>query len=164
MIRIKNVLVATDFSEPSTVALEYGRELSRTYGAKLHVLHVAEDLRWRYATDMTPPVLVDVQDDLEASLRSRLEALITDDDRRQLAVRAVVQTAITPSEAIVAYAKAEGVDVIVMGTHGRSGLAHVFMGSVAERVVRLASCPVLTVRYPEHEFIAPDALVCVAKA
>jgi nucleotide-binding universal stress UspA family protein len=51
-----------------------------------------------------------------------------------------------------------------MGTHGRSGLAHVFMGSVAERVVRLASCPVLTVRHPEHEFIAPDALVCVAKA
>src|SRR5947208_185760 len=80
MIRIKNVLVATDFSEPSTVALEYGRELARTYGAKLHVLHIAEDLRWRYATAMTPPVLVDVQDDLETSLRSRLDALITDDD------------------------------------------------------------------------------------
>jgi nucleotide-binding universal stress UspA family protein len=84
MIRIKNVLVATDFSEPSAVALEYGRELARTYSAKLHVLHVAEDLRWRYATDMTPPVLVDVQDDLEASLRSRLEALMTDEDRSQL--------------------------------------------------------------------------------
>jgi nucleotide-binding universal stress UspA family protein len=164
MIRIKNVLVATDFSEPSTVALEYGRELSRTYGAKLHLLHVAEDLRWRYATDMTPPVLVDVQDDLEASLRSRLDALLTDEDRRELDARAVVQTAIMPSEAIVEYAKAKGVDVIVMGTHGRSGLAHVFMGSVAERVVRFASCPVLTVRHPEHEFIAPDALVSVAKA
>lgn len=51
-----------------------------------------------------------------------------------------------------------------MGTRGRGGLAHMFMGSVAERVVRLAPCPVLTVRHPEHEFIAPDALVSVAKA
>ena len=164
MIRIKNVLVATDFSEPSTVALDYGRELARTYGAKLHVLHVAEDLQWRYATDMTTAYLIDVQKDLEASARARLNAVLTDDDHRQLGARAIVVTAVMPSEAIVEYAKAEGVDVIVMGTHGRSGLAHVFMGSVAERVVRLASCPVLTVRHPEHEFIAPDALVCVAKA
>jgi nucleotide-binding universal stress UspA family protein len=164
MIRIKNVLVATDFSEPSAIALEYGREFARTYGAKLHLIHVAEDLQWRYAADMTTAYLIDAQKDLEASARERLNAVLTDEDHRQLGARAIVVTAVMPSEAIVEYAKAEGVDVIVMGTHGRSGLAHVFMGSVAERVVRLASCPVLTVRHPEHEFIAPDALVCVTKA
>jgi len=164
MIRIKNVLVATDFSEPSIVALDYGREVARTYEATLHVLHVVEDLRWRYATDMAPTALVGIQEDVEASARARLDAFLTDEDRSQLRAHAMVVTAVAPSEAIVAYAKAEAVDVIVMGTHGRNGLAHLFMGSVAERVVRLAPCPVLTVRHPEHEFIAPDALVAVTKA
>lgn len=164
MIRIKNVLVATDFSEPSAVALDYGRELARTYGAKLHVLHVIEDLRWRYATDMAPTALVGVQEDIEASAASRLDALVTGQDRQQLGAHTVALTAIAPSDAIVQYAKSEGADVIVMGTHGRSGLAHLFMGSVAERVVRLAPCPVLTIRHPQHEFIVPDALVAVAKA
>jgi nucleotide-binding universal stress UspA family protein len=164
MIRIKSVLVATDFSEPSTVALEYGREFARTYGAKLHVIHVVENLQWRYVTDMPTAYLIDAQKDLEASARARLDAVLTDEDRRQLGARAIVVTAVTASEAIIEYAKAEAVDAIVMGTHGRGGLAHVFMGSVAERVVRMAPCPVLTVRHPEHEFIAPDALVAVAKA
>jgi len=164
MIRIKNVLVATDFSEPSAVALDYGREVARTYGATLHVLHVVEDLRWRYATDMAPAALVGIQEDVEASTASRLDALLTDEDRRQLRAHAVALTAIAPAEAIVQYATTEDVDVIVIGTHGRNGLAHLFMGSVAERVVRLAPCPVLTVRHPQHEFIAPDALVAVAKS
>jgi nucleotide-binding universal stress UspA family protein len=164
MIRIKHVLVATDFSEPSAVALDYGREVARTYGAQLHLLHVVEDLRWRYATDMAPTALVGIQEDVEASAGSRLDALLTDEDRRQLRAHAVALTAIAPAEAIVQYAKTEGVDVIVMGTHGRNGLAHLFMGSVAERVVRLAPCPVLTVRHPQHEFVAPDALVAVSKS
>jgi nucleotide-binding universal stress UspA family protein len=164
MIRIQNVLVATDFSEPSAVALDYGRELARTYDAKLHVLHVVEDLQWRYATDLAPTALIGIQEDVEASARARLDALLDGEDRSQLRAHATVVTAVATSEAIVTYAKAEAVDVIVMGTHSRNGLAHLFMGSVAERVVRLAPCPVLTVRHPEHEFIAPDALVAVAKA
>src|SRR5215467_1349055 len=79
MIRIKNVLVATDFSEPSAVALDYGREVARTYGAQLHVLHIVEDLRWRYATDMAPTALVGIQEDVESSARSRLNTLVTDE-------------------------------------------------------------------------------------
>jgi nucleotide-binding universal stress UspA family protein len=164
MIRIKNVLVATDFSEPSTVALEYGRELARTYEATLHVLHITEDLRWRFSADATPAFPAGAQEDFEAAARARLDALLTDEDRAQLYARALVQTAVNTPEAIVAYAKAETIDVVVMGTHGRSGFSHVLMGSVAERVVRLAPCPVLTVRHPEHEFIAPDALVLATKA
>lgn len=164
MIRIKNVLVATDFSEPSTVALEYGRELARTYEATLHVLHITEDLRWRFATDVTPAFPVGIQEDLEAAARARVDALLTDEDRTQLHARGVVLTAVSSAEAILAYAQTEAIDVIVIGTHGRSGFAHMLMGSVAERVVRLAPCPVLAVRHPEHEFIAPDALVVAAKA
>jgi nucleotide-binding universal stress UspA family protein len=75
----------------------------------------------------------------------------------------VIFTSVAPAETIVGYAKTEAIDVIVIGTHGRSGLAHLFMGSVAERVVRSAPCPVLTVHHPEHEFIAPDAMASVAK-
>ena len=67
-------------------------------------------------------------------------------------------------DSLAAAAHASGVDLIVMGTHGRSGVAHLLMGSVAERVVQTAPCPVLTVRHPEHEFILPDALFAVAKA
>jgi universal stress protein A len=163
MIRIKNVLVATDFSEPSTVALEYGREIARTYDATLHVIHVAEDLRWRFAADATPAFPDGAQEDFEAASRTRLDAILNDEDRTQLRARAVVNTAVNTPEAIVAYSTAEAIDVIVMGTHGRSGFAHVLLGSVAERVVRLAPCPVLTVRHPEHEFIAPDALVLASK-
>ena len=163
MIRIKNVLVATDFSEPSTVALEYGREIARTYDATLHVIHVTEDLRWRFAADGTPTFPTGAQEDFEAAARARLDAILNDEDRTQLRARAVVNTAVNTPEAIVAYSKAEAIDVIVMGTHGRSGFTHVLLGSVAERVVRLAPCPVLTVRHPEHEFIAPDALVLASK-
>jgi hypothetical protein len=68
------------------------------------------------------------------------------------------------SHAIVEYAEQERIDLIVTGTHGRGAVAHLLMGSVAERVVRTAPCPVLTVRHPEHESVVPDALVAVAKA
>jgi nucleotide-binding universal stress UspA family protein len=66
--------------------------------------------------------------------------------------------------AIVDFAKEINVDLIVMGTHGRGAVAHLLMGSVAERVVRTAPCPVLTVRHPEHEFVHPDALVASTQA
>ena len=70
----------------------------------------------------------------------------------------------SPAAAITSYAREWGIDLIVMGTHGRGGFAHLLMGSVSERVVQTAPCPVLTVRHPEHEFVLPDALVAVVKA
>jgi nucleotide-binding universal stress UspA family protein len=70
----------------------------------------------------------------------------------------VVRTSNATAAAIVDYAKTLNADLIVMGTHGRGPVSHLFIGSVAERVVRTAPCPVLTVRHPEREFVAPDAL------
>ncbi len=163
MILLKNILVATDFEEASDAALNYGRDLARTYGAKLHVLHVAENLFARYRDDGSMVVLPQMQTDVENAARKRLEGLVTDEDRTMLKARPVVLTALGTAEAIVEYAKAHTVDIIVMGTHGRRALAHLLMGSVAERVVRMAPCPVLTVRHPEHEFLVPDALVAVAR-
>jgi len=148
MIVLKSVLVATDFSPPSQAALNYGRALARTFGASLHVVHVAENFFMR----STPP---DPHAVVAAKLRM-LRAQLTDDDWTTLRARRVVKVSDSPAESIVEYARTEGVDLIVMGTHGRSAVSQLLVGSVAESVVRRAPCPVLTVRHPEHEFVIPD--------
>ena len=166
MIALKKILVATDFSEPSEAALAYGRELARSFGAALTVLHVVGNIMVRaYGIDsgvlLTDP---DVQRQVEADARKQVDAAISDEDRVQLKASGVVLMSSAPSSAIVTYAHESGIDLIVMGTHGRGGFAHLLMGSVSERVVQTAPCPVLTVRHPEHEFVLPDALVAVVKA
>jgi nucleotide-binding universal stress UspA family protein len=164
MIALQHILVATDFGEPSDAALIYGQELARTYHATLHVLHVVDDMYLRMGGDAYVAVLPDLQRDAELAARERLDALLVDNDPTPLPVRKVTLTSAAPATAIVDYAKANGIDLIVVGTHGRRAVAHLLMGSVAERVVRTAPCPVLTVRHPEHEFVRPDALVAIAGA
>ena len=164
MITLNAVLVATDFSAPSEKALDYGRALARTFGASLHVLNVVENVMAYSVTEMGAAVtFANIQQEFEAAAQSRLEATVREDDRRELKARPVVRTSSSPATAIVSYAKEAGIDVIVIGTHGRTGLSHLVMGSVAERVVRLAHCPVLTVRDPEHDFLMPDALQVAAR-
>jgi nucleotide-binding universal stress UspA family protein len=149
MIALKRVLVATDFEPTSDAALTYGRALARSFGASLHLLHVVENQFLR-PSPIDPAVIK------AAYLRSLNERL-TPDDRQTLKARAVLEVSDETADAIVGYARAEEIDLIVMGTHGRSALAQVLVGSVAERVVRTAPCPVLTIRRPEHEFVVPDA-------
>jgi nucleotide-binding universal stress UspA family protein len=164
MIRIKNVLVATDFSEPAEAALNYGRELARTFEATLHVLHVADDVTFPYGVEGYNGILPEFQEDVEKAARKQLDGLITAEDRTALHAKAAVVTAVAKAAAIVGYASQQQIDLIVMGTHGRGGVTRLLMGSVAERVVRTATCPVLTVHHPEREFVLPDALVAVVQA
>jgi nucleotide-binding universal stress UspA family protein len=164
MIALKNILVATDFDEAADAALAYGRTLAREFGATLHVLHVADDVYMRLGGDSYANVLPELQRDVEAAARKRLDDTLIDNDPVPLPVKKVVLTSAATASAITEYARQAAVDLIVMGTHGRGALAHVLMGSVAERVVRTAPCPVLTVRHPEHEFIRPETLVAAAKA
>jgi nucleotide-binding universal stress UspA family protein len=164
MIRMKTVLVATDFGLASEAALNYGRELARTFGAMLQVIHVTENIIGRYAFDGSVLVAGELQTEVEKAARERLEGLVTAEDRRELHAKAVLRTSSATAETIVDYAHESHADAIVVGTHGRRAMAHLLLGSVAERVVRLAPCPVLTVRHPEHDFILPDALVAVARA
>ena len=149
MIVLKNILVATDFGPASDAALTYGRALATQFGARLHLLHAAENDFLR-ATVTDPHVL-------KAAVARRLEERLTAEDRADRAAHAVLETSDQPSDAITAYAKSAQIDLIVMGTHGRTGVSHMLVGSVAERVVRTAPCPVLTVRHPEHDFVLPDA-------
>jgi nucleotide-binding universal stress UspA family protein len=162
MIALKNILVATDFGDASATALAYGRDLARVFNATLHVATVVDNLMARsivvstYAGD-----LEGVQDRLESDAESRLRALVTDDDRARFAVKLHRITDLSPATALTEYAAQERIDLILMGTHGRRGMSRMLLGSVAERVVREAPCPVLVVRHPEHDFLQPDALVTV---
>jgi nucleotide-binding universal stress UspA family protein len=156
MIALKNVLVATDFSEAADAALAYGRALARAFGATLHVLHVADDMYVRLGGDAYAAVLPELQEDVERQAKDRLARLLIDDDSMPLPTKSAVITADATAPAIVNFAAKAGIDLIVVGTHGRSAVAHLLMGSVAERVVRTARCPVLTVRHPEHDFVLPD--------
>jgi nucleotide-binding universal stress UspA family protein len=166
MITLKNILVATDFGEASDAALRYGRELSGRFGATLHVLHVAENLAISSigADGFLAMAPQQLQDEIEDTARVRLMEELTDSDRSGPVTRPIVITAASPASVIIDYAKRHDIDVIVMGTHGRRALAHFLMGSVAERVVRMAPCPVLTVRDREREFVRPDTLVALARA
>ena len=164
MILIKNVLVATDFSETSDTALDYGREIARTFSATLHVVHVADSVYVAFGGESYSTALPELQQDVEQAARTQLERVITQEDRTALHAQAVIVTDVAKAPAIIDYAHSHDIDVIVMGTHGRGGVSHLLMGSVAERVVRTATCPVLTVHHPEREFVAPDALVAVTRA
>lgn len=164
MIALKSILVATDFGEASGAALAYGRELARTFGATLHVLHVADDVYVRLGGDAYMAVLPELQRDLEVAAQKQLDELLIDNDPVPLPVKSAVLTSSATAAAIVQYARNLDIDLIVVGTHGRGAMAHLLMGSVAERVVRSASCPVLTVRHPEHDFVMPDALATIAQA
>lgn len=164
MIALKNILVATDFGEASDAAVAYGRELARSFGATLHVLHVADDVYVRLGGDAYVAVLPELQKDIESAAHKSLDQLLIDNDPNPLPIKKVVITSSSTASAIVQYAADAGIDLIVVGTHGRGAMAHLLMGSVAERVVRTARCPVLTVRHPEHEFVLPDALSTVTRA
>jgi len=158
MIILRRVLVATDFGDAAAVALAYGRALAQTYHAELHVLHVVEDVTSRALVMAagTPDEIAIAQMGIENDARKQAEALLTDADRRDLKASASIEVSGAPAAAIVAYAKRVEADLIIIGTHGRGPVSHLFLGNVAERVVRTAPCPVLTVRHPEHEFVQPE--------
>lgn len=155
------ILVPTDFSAPSEAALEYARILAAKFGASLHLLHVLED---PYVHGAFGPVSemyagADAPATRAALLRDAQERLahrITPADRARF--RATTEVVVGSSDRmIVEYAGDNGFDLIVMGTHGRTGLAHMVMGSVAEHVVRSAPCPVLTVHSAPQPEVLPVA-------
>ncbi len=165
MISLKKIVVATDFGEAADAALSYGRELARSFNARLELVHVVENVLTRgFGAEGYVASYPELQQEVEEAAERQLASMLSDEDRQMLGAKAVLLKSNSPAFTIVGYAKEQDADLIIMGTHGRGAVAHLLMGSVAERVVRTASCPVLTVRHPEHEFVLPDALVAVAKA
>jgi len=154
MIELKRILVPTDFSEPSAAAVKYAKAFAEAFGASLHVLHVLEDPFIFAPTSEGYAAPPEFYADMEKNARDRLGTVLSDADLKKLKTQLALKKG-SPFVEIVRYAKSEDIDLIVMGTHGRGPIAHMLMGSVAERVVRKAPCPVLTVRNPEHEFVMP---------
>jgi nucleotide-binding universal stress UspA family protein len=141
MLPIHTVLHPTDFSERSGFALRLACALTRDYGARLVVLHVSTPPTIAYAEGAVPP---DPEISIEEA-REQLNRL----DVPDAGVRAERRFEVgDPVPEILRVADDIGADLIVMGTHGRTGLARLLMGSVAEQVVRKAVCPVLTVTHP----------------
>ena len=144
---ITHILVPTDFSDSADHALAYAVTLADQLGATVHLIHVFDD-----------PDTVSVYSDAYVPMPAEVRTALLTDIRRQLATRTTaaghekvtteVLTGPPPAQAIVEAAKRNQCDLIVMGTHGRHGMAHLLLGSVAERVVRTAMCPVLVVRRP----------------
>jgi nucleotide-binding universal stress UspA family protein len=148
MAAFKRILVATDFGDASASALSRGCELARAFGSRLFLLHVVEDISAHFGAPEYAATLGKLQSDLEASARERMQALLASQDVGALDVEAAVLTLHAPAPAIVSFARDKRADLIVMGTHGRGRVASLLIGSVAEKVLRTASCPVLIVREP----------------
>jgi len=143
---IKRIVVPVDFSETSLRALDYAVQLSRPLNARLTVVHVVEPVYYPMAGDLDGLGLnlSAVYTEIERAARARMTQLAAKLKARRIVVRTLL-THGTPHHVIVESAKKLKADLIIMSTHGRTGLSHALMGSVAERVVRLAGCPVLTV-------------------
>ena len=140
---ITKILVPTDFSQPADEALEYARTLGAHLGASLHLLHVMHEplLAEGLAAEAAIATAPSLHDETVAETRRGLASRSRGTASAEFAVGDTVAN-------IVAYASRLGADLIVMGTRGRTGMAHLLLGSVAEHVVRTAPCPVMTVRQP----------------
>jgi nucleotide-binding universal stress UspA family protein len=142
---VTKILVPFDFGDPAIHALEYAKELARQFGASLDVVHV---VTVPYVLPVTDGGFFELPADFIRNAVSGAEKelkKVAGADAEPLRVRATVKTG-DPRTGILEYAAAEKVDLIVMGTRGRTGASHLVFGSVAEHVVRTAPCPVLTVR------------------
>lgn len=150
---IKRILVPVDFSECSTAALRYAAGIAKQFGASLDVLHVLELPHY-----VIPDVLVEVPGERKQTLTEFARSEASKDLHKQLSelegagieVHSRLKAGY-PRDEILTTAEEGHYHLVVMGTHGRTGLSHLFLGSVAEQVVRRSSVPVLTIRSPESE-------------
>jgi nucleotide-binding universal stress UspA family protein len=151
-MRIEKILVPYDFGEPAQHALAYARALAAKFGAAIELVHVVPD---PYLPNPYMPLGPDVAgaytlpagliEEFMNEAENRLDAVLTVEDRSTHRATTIVCSG-DPRMRILEHAETSHADLIVMGTHGRKGAAHLILGSVAERVVRAASCPVLIVR------------------
>jgi nucleotide-binding universal stress UspA family protein len=148
MVAMKRILVPTDFSETSDAALKYGIGLAQAFSARLYLLHVPKS-GVNFEADF--PMV-----QFETAPQERLETLVSEQEARELRPEYALRIG-APSDQIVRYAGDRDIDLIVMGTHGRSGMPHMVLGSVAEKVLRAAPCPVLTVRPPRRASVGTRA-------
>lgn len=152
---VNNILCPVDFSEFSARAYRYALSLARHYRAELFVQHVLE--LWQYpCTDFapSPEALEHFYRVHRERAEEHIQQLTKDEDRVEIRSKHIIQQGMA-ADLILAFAQAQKIDLIVMGTHGRRGFDRLMLGSVTERVMRKASCPLLAVHRPSHDFVSP---------
>ncbi len=152
----QHILVPLDFSPHSLKGLQYAEALARQFGSRLHLLHVTEPIA--YPTDLgyAPVISGELETELQRGVRERLDTLVAEVKGRGFRVEGSLRIG-RPYAEIAEAATANRVDLVMITTHGFTGLKHVLLGSTAERVVRHSPCPVLVVRDQEREFVEPSA-------
>jgi nucleotide-binding universal stress UspA family protein len=142
------ILVPTDFSVQSGAALATAKDLATRFGASLHLVHVLEDpyAVAAYSADALGYLPPGIKESWRQEAEQQLNTLLTPAERAHFMATTAVVFSGSAAREIVEHAQNNHIDLIVMGTHGRGGMAHLLLGSVTERVVRTATCPVLTVR------------------
>jgi universal stress protein A len=151
MVKIKRILVPTDFDICSTSTVRYAVELADKFGAELVLLNVIQDLALAMPDAVMPtPVPAPVITQLIEAAKTGLNNLVTTENLGRLNPKLEVRVG-SPAGEIVAAANDLKADLVCIGTHGRGGIAHFLLGSVAEKVVRQAPCPVLTIRPHEQK-------------
>lgn len=148
--QLKKVLVPVDFSEPSRKALHYAQVFAEQFGAKLTLLHVVEPLSYPPDFAVVPLLPPDAEGPRLRELTKHLEEL-----GRSVGGTVGTESLVIsgrPWQGVVDYAEESDTDLIIVSTHGYTGLKHVLLGSVTEKIVRHAPCPVLVVRDEEHDF------------
>jgi nucleotide-binding universal stress UspA family protein len=144
-MQFRHILAPTDFSEYSKKAVASALELAQKFGAKLTILHVVELPPYPVEGYVPPSLSATFLDDMERQATVDLAQVVPEAEAAKVEVVRLVAVG-TPYRKIVETAEADHVDLIVMATAGRTGFSHLVLGSIAERVVRTASCPVLTMR------------------
>jgi len=150
-MKFERILFPTDFSDHAANAQEYALSLAREYGASLHVVHVVQLFSYVFDFGVDNSAQYEA---VTATLKKLLDELLDGLADEPIAVTGDLLQG-DPVAEIVRVAREDPADLIVMGTHGRAALEHALLGSVAEKVVRKAPCPVLTVRLPGHTFKMP---------
>lgn len=153
MIEIEHILFPTDFSDYAANAVLYAIDFAKKFGSKVTVIHVLSPPTYA----VTPEFNVDltkIQKQVEAASRGRVDELTERLSKEGIEVESLIEIG-SPFAEIVKCARAKDVDLIVLSTHGHGAVKHMLLGSTAEKIVRKAPCPVLTIRHPEHEFVHP---------
>jgi len=150
---IKKILCPVDFSEFTNDIIMFAVEIAKRFDAELHLLHVIPNLNYftPYESFMTPENLVAIERSIEKEVEKDFEKIAKKID---IPFKKVIKTGVAFVE-IIDYIKEESISLVVMGTHGRSGIEHILIGSVAEKVVRKSPCPVLTIRPKGKTFAMP---------
>ena len=156
MIKLKKILYPTDFSKHSLAALPYARDMAEKFSADLHVLHVVDSAYqyWMAGGEDTAPVVMS-ENELTESAQQQMDDFIEknlSDYKEQITVKLIPGK---PFLEIIHYARDQGIDMIVIATHGYGALTSMLIGSVTEKVLRKAPCPVMTIRHAEHKFEMP---------